>query len=195
MAAPYYVEPEYWIEGYAIGDAKLSGAEIAASTAVTAAGQQILLSGAGLAAVTATVADGHRIALGRVDAGSAFTVTAVGSKVSLGAAQVGVAASASATALAVYLAGAHATVTTTAFAVGNRVQRSSAALAVNVAIVANGREKWQVDPTTSELWDTIKVPGFVPSYYVTPDYWDEGYAVGSDWLPKATQTEIWDRVA
>ena len=38
---PYYVEPEYWVEGYAEGDAKIAGASVSASLTVSAAALRI----------------------------------------------------------------------------------------------------------------------------------------------------------
>jgi len=42
MALPYYVEPEYWEESYAVGDAKIAGAVIAPSLSVSAAASRIV---------------------------------------------------------------------------------------------------------------------------------------------------------
>lgn len=36
MSLPYYVEPEYWLEGYAEGDAKIASASTAISVIFTA---------------------------------------------------------------------------------------------------------------------------------------------------------------
>lgn len=36
MSLPYYVEPEYWVEGYAVGDAKISGASTVINVTFTA---------------------------------------------------------------------------------------------------------------------------------------------------------------
>jgi len=41
MPAPYYVEPEYWIEGYAEGDAKIASAAASVSSAVSASTERI----------------------------------------------------------------------------------------------------------------------------------------------------------
>ena len=39
MSLPYYVEPEYWLEGYAEGDAKIASASTAISVIFTANGR------------------------------------------------------------------------------------------------------------------------------------------------------------
>ena len=39
MSLPYYVEPEYWLEGYAEGDAKIASASTAISVIFSASGR------------------------------------------------------------------------------------------------------------------------------------------------------------
>ena len=80
----YYVEPEYWLEGYAEGDAKLTGAQVVAQSALLAASsrseveigikadaQSAMLFGANRVALSGLSADGQST----VKVGMAITVS------------------------------------------------------------------------------------------------------------------------
>ena len=55
MSLPYYVVPQYWLEGYAEGDAKIVAAQVNA-TLTTAAAAALLISADASTAVAAAVA-------------------------------------------------------------------------------------------------------------------------------------------
>lgn len=152
MTLPYYVEPEYWVEGYAEGDAKIVDASISAALTVAANIQRVKPIDASTAAATTTAASVDRVRLAAMaDSGAATSsatvirkrLTAVTVPTTLGvsgrfiviaAAQVGIASLLSAVASV------------------QRKRDASVADSVYAIIAASARYKWLDEAVTSEIW-------------------------------------------
>jgi hypothetical protein len=94
---PYYVEPEYWVEGYAEGDAKIAGASVSASLTVSAAALRINDVAAAVACDLAAQFSAEIIRLGSASIAANVTFTAEATRIQIAEAQFSAALATSAT--------------------------------------------------------------------------------------------------
>jgi hypothetical protein len=88
MTQPYYVEPEYWLEGYAEGDATSAAAVMPIQSAVLASAVRIQhgIGQINIAATIAAAANRVQLASGAINAAS--TVSADATRIQLSSASV-----------------------------------------------------------------------------------------------------------
>ena len=172
MALPYYVEPEYWEEGYAIGDAKLVSGTASAALSVSASAARIQNVAALVAAQISMSAVTSVTFLGQASISSSLTVSASGVRVreasstgkyyvdegywqpgyeNTATGQLAVSASASLIALGSATVNCSAALAATV----NRVQFTSASTAISAIFTASARLKWEPEPDTPETWTDI----------------------------------------
>ena len=149
---PYYVEPEYWVEGYAEGDAKIVSATIAPSLSLTAE-TTFLLS----AATTTAISSSSSAAVIRAR-GVSLTATAllagnaVTERIRLISSAVSPSLSVSASDERVRTALSNITTALTANSAIHRARITSATTSFYATISANADYKWVPDGPTSETW-------------------------------------------
>jgi hypothetical protein len=190
---PYYVEPEYWEEGYAEGDAKLVSGSIAAAASVSAVANRVQSVAALVAAQISASASASVTFIGQASISAVAAVTASGLRVvnvssdgnyyvdqsywepdyeSTATGQL------SFTASAFLVAQSSATINCSAAlaAAVNRVQFTSAATSISAIFTASARLKWEPEPDT-------------------PDTWTDVPAVSGIWTDVPDASEIWTEVA
>lgn len=182
MALPYYVEPEYWEEGYAEGDAKLvagstqlsldvSGdivrifdvsAAIAADMTAAASAGIIYLVQADATPAASFSADINRIQPGAATATATSSTTASATRILLGSATIGCSAAFAATVVAIENVSASISVTGLFDASALVLLNASASTSAAVSAVVDAL---RVRLVSSGL-----------NYYVETGYWEDGYA-------------------
>lgn len=152
MTQPYYVEPEYWVSGYAFGDAGVVsalGSASAASTARVDLVRQAFLSGVAASATTSAAQIVKDTASQQALLASASSVAELVRQARL----LGAASSSAAGDIAVTRSGSF--VAPLLASVQARSQRrfvTSAATAMSAIIAASARYKWLDEAVTSEIW-------------------------------------------
>jgi hypothetical protein len=182
MALPYYVEPEYWEEGYAEGDAKLVAAStqlsldvsgdilrifdvsaaIAADMTAATSAEIIYLVQAQATPAASFSADINRIQPGAATATATSSTTASATRVLLGSATIGCSATFAATVVAIQNVSASISVTGLFDASALVLLNASASTSAAVSAVVDAL---RVRLVSSGL-----------NYYVETGYWEDGYA-------------------
>jgi hypothetical protein len=118
MVQPYYVEPDYWLEGYALGDAVSAASVISISATTSAFGVRIVTASfnyvdqnywepnytyEGIAASSSISVSYERVIFGAAEISASTLVAANGNRIQQSQALISSSISTSATALAVYL--------------------------------------------------------------------------------------------
>jgi hypothetical protein len=172
MTQLYYVDPEYWLEGYAEGDITVVSASAVMSISATtsAFGVRVITASfnyvdqnywepnytyEGIAASSSISASCDRVILGAAEISASTLVAANGNRIQQSQALISASISTSATALAIYLGSASMPCTVTITGAGVRVRTASATSANSCIIAANGRFKWEPEADTSETWTPV----------------------------------------
>ena len=132
MSQTYYVDPDYWIAGYAQGDIFDASALVTAQMVASAEVLRV------------------RSAAGSIS--SALTVTALAGRMQSTAASIIATATMSATIVTLQNASAQilAALSTSAFVL--RIRDSSASLAFSAIVTANARFLWEPEPIPTDIW-------------------------------------------
>ena len=132
MTQTYYVEPDYWISGYAQGD--IFEASAVVSLDMTATAEVLRVQSVAGAAV------------------AALTASALATRIQHSASAILAELTASATAISVKSAASQLTAALSVSAIANRVQHSSASAAFSVIVSANARFLWEPEPSATDIW-------------------------------------------
>lgn len=186
MALPYYVEPEYWVEGYAEGDAKIVDASISAALTVAANIQRVKPIDASTAAAATTAASVDRVRLAAMSDGSEANAVAAVIRKRLTAVTVPTTLSVSGSFITINdtqvgMAG----LLSAAFAT-QRKRNSSAADVIYGIFAANARLKWEQEPDTPETWVAAAAAS---------DIWTPASPASETWTPAAAASDIWTPAA
>ena len=192
MTLPYYVEPEYWVEGYAEGDAKIVDASISAALTVAANIQRVKPIDASTAAATTTAASVDRVRLAAMlDGGEANAVAAVIRK-RLTAVNATAALEASGQFITINNTQAAIASLLSAVASVQRRRGASVAGSVYAIISASARYKWLDEAVTAETWTGAGSASdtWTPAA-ASSDIWTQRAAALDTWTPAASDATNW----
>jgi len=195
MALPYYVEPEYWEEGYAVGDAKIADATAPVTVSGDAAARVIYLGSIAASVAASVSASAQIIYLGAASGNASATASTLGQRILLSGSTSQIALNATVKGRVISTASAFNFVTADASARPQRARNTSSAFAFVLSSSAKGNIKWSLQPDTGEIWTEQNESAETLRFYVEPGYWFGGYATGDSWIRQDKTPEDWTQVA
>lgn len=152
MVALYYVEPDYWLEGYAVGDALSASCQIDAASTVSTNARRLRAVGGTASPVSSAISAADRVRIGSAGASASLSVVPAANVVRNCSAVASVSSATIAAAVAVYEVGAVTDATTAVASDCVRVRFSGATASAALSFTANAIEKWEQLPPTPETW-------------------------------------------
>lgn len=176
MASPYYVVPDYWLSGYAVGDAVAVSAQIAGSATISVDALRARNAASAVAADLVAAASAVTVVDVSGSGAAALTATVQAGAIRPAASLITASAAGSAHAVTLYVGAASLTASTAVSAQVGAVRSVYGSTAIVSSFTASAIEKWEPLPDTPEIWT-------------------DATASGGIWTPVASGSKTWQDAA